>query len=324
MDRRVFLGALIGGAVTPLVVCADQPGKTFRIGLLVPGTPPDCGSRAPSPTSDALREGLRAHGLAEGQTYVLVVRCAALGGPDMQRAAREMVGANVDVVIVASNELARAIQAATTTIPVVFFAVTDPEDEGLVTSLAKPSGNLTGFSHMTGELAGKRLQLLKDALPRLRSVAVLATERQPQTEQACRRLGLGAQVFAAPNPESIPAAFAAMKRAHPDALLVHPHPMFWLERRRIVAQAAMIEVPAIYENKDFVTSGGLMAYGASLTDMARRAGDYVARILRGTSPGDLPVERPTKFELVINLKTATSLGLTIPPSLLSRADEVID
>ena len=241
----------------------------------------------------------------------------------MQRAAREMVGANVDVVIVASNELARAIQAATTTIPVVFFAVTDPEDEGLVTSLAKPSGNLTGFSHMTGELAGKRLQLLKDALPRLRSVAVLATERQPQTEQACRRLGLGAQVFAAPNPESIPAAFAAMKRAHPDALLVHPHPMFWLERRRIVAQAAMIEVPAIYENKDFVTSGGLMAYGASLTDMARRAGDYVARILHGTSPGDLPVERPTKFELVINLKAARSLGLTIPPSLLSRADEVI-
>ena len=325
MDRRAVLWALAGGLLAaPLAVEAQQAGKVWRIGLLVPGVPPGCGIDAPSPVSDALREGLRVHGLVKGETYVLVVRCAAQEGPNMQRAASDIVGANVDVVIVASNELAHAIQAATMTIPVVFFAVTDPEDEGLVTSLAKPSGNLTGLSHMTGELAGKRVQFLKDALPKLRTVAVLATQRQPQTEEACRRLGLGVQVFTASKPEVVPSAFAAIKRARPDALVVHPHPMFWLERHRIVAQAAMIGVPAIYEHKDFVTSGGLMAYGASLTDMARRAGDYVDRILKGTKPGDLPVEQPTKFELVINLNTAKALGLTIPQSLLQRADQVIE
>jgi hypothetical protein len=175
----------------------------------------------------------------------------------MQQAAEAIVRENVDAVIVASNELARAMSKATTTVPVVFVAVTDPEEEGLVASVARPGGNITGLSHMTGELAGKRVQLLKDALPKLRRVAVLATQKTRPTEHECFRLGLDVQLFAAPEPGDIGPAFAVMRRARPEALFVVPHPMFWLERRRIVTLASEIGVPAIYENKDFVTSGGL-------------------------------------------------------------------
>jgi len=325
MDRRGFLWTLAGSViVAPLAAEAQQPGKVWRIGLLVPGLPPGCGSESPPPALLALREGLRELGHVEGQTYVLVVRCAVHEGQEIQRAADEIVGDNVDIVIVASNELARAMKQATSLVPVVFFAVNAPEEEGLVASLARPGGNLTGFSHQTGELAGKRLQLLKDTVPNLRKVAILSAQRNRQTERECMRLGFDVQLFAAPDPGAIGAAFAAMRRARPEAILVLPHPMFWVERRRVVAQASEIRIPAIYENKDFVTLGGLMAYGASLVDMSQRAADYVNRILKGAKPADLPVEQPTKFELVLNLKTAKALGLTIPQSVLLRADQVIE
>jgi putative tryptophan/tyrosine transport system substrate-binding protein len=242
----------------------------------------------------------------------------------MRRAADETARDNLDAVIVASNELAHAIQQVTTTVPIVFFAVTDPDEDGLVVSLAKPGGNVTGFSHMTGDLAAKRLQLLKDMLPKARKIGVLATQRHGPTDRECARFGLDAVWFTAPTAGEIGAAFAAMKRARPDGLLVLPHPMFWLERRRIVAQASEVGIPAIYENKDFVMAGGLMAYGASLVDMSRRAAGYVDKILKGARPGDLPVQQPTEFELVINRKTAKALGLTIPQSLLLRADQVIE
>jgi ABC-type uncharacterized transport system substrate-binding protein len=325
MDRRVFLRAVAGGLLAaPLAAEAQQAGKVWRIGLLVPGLPPGCGRDAPPPALLALRDGFREHGYVESQDYILVIRCAVREGPEMQQAAEEIVRDKVDAVIVASNELARAMSKATATVPVVFFAVNDPEEEGLVASVARPGGNITGLSHMTGELAGKRLQLLKDALPKLQRLAVLATQKNRPAEHECLRLGLDVQLFAAPEPGDIGPAFTAMRRARPEGLLVLPHPMFWLERRRIVTLASEIGVPAIYENKDFVTSGGLMAYGASLVDMSRRVTDYVDRILKGTKPADLPIERPTKFELVINLKTAKALGLTIPQSLLLRADQVID
>jgi len=325
MDRRAFIsGVSLGLLAAPLAAEAQRAGKVWQIGLLVPGLPPGCGRDSPHPARLALRDGFREHGYVESQDYVLVVRCAVREGPEMQQAAEAIVRENVDVVIVASNELARAMSKATSTVPVVFVAVTDPEQEGLVASVARPGGNITGLSHMTGELAGKRLQLLKDALPKLHRGAVLATQKNRPTEHECLRLGLDVQSFAAPEPGDIGPAFAAMHRARPEALFVVPHPMFWLERRRIVTLASEIGVPAIYENKDFVTSGGLMAYGASLVDMARRATDYVDKILKGTKPADLPVEQPTKFELVINLKTAKALGLTIPPSLLQRADQVIE
>jgi putative ABC transport system substrate-binding protein len=183
---------------------------------------------------------------------------------------------------------------------------------------------MTGFSHLTGELTGKRLQLLKDALPRLRRVAALVTQTHRGIEREATRLGLQMQQFIVRQPGQIGAAFAAARAARPQALLIHPHPMFWLERRRVIQLASETGLPAIYENADFVEAGGLMAYGASLVDMSRRAAGYIDRILRSAKPADLPVEQPTKFELVINLKTAKALGVTIPQSVLARADRLIE
>jgi putative ABC transport system substrate-binding protein len=272
----------------------------------------------------ALRDGLRELGYVEMQNYIFVPRCAVREGEEMLNAARDLVGENVDVIMVGSNELTEALKNATTTVPVVFIAVADPDEAGLVASLARPGGNMTGFSHLTGELTGKRLQLLKDALPKLRRVAALVTQTHPGIEREATRLGLQMQQFIARQPGQIGAAFAAARAARLDALLVYPHPMFWLERRRVVQLASEIRLPAIYENADFVEAGGLMAYGASLVDMSRRAAGYIDRILRGAKPADLPVEQPTKFDLVINLKSAKALGLAIPPSVLARADRLIE
>jgi putative ABC transport system substrate-binding protein len=325
MDRRRLLFVSLTAALAvPLRAGAQRTTKVWRIGLLVPGQPPGCGSESSPAVLLALQNGLRELGYVEKRDYVLVTRCAVHEGDEMLNAARDLVGQGVDVVMVGANELAEALKKATTTVPAVFIAVADPEESGLVTSLARPGGNMTGFSHLTGELTGKRLQLLKDTLPRLRRVAALVAERQRVVEREAARLGLQIQFFIAHQPDEIGTAFAAARAARPEALLVHPHPMFWLERRRIAQLASEIGLPAIYENADFVEAGGLMAYGASLVDMARRAAGYIDRILKGVKPADLPVEQPTKFELVINLKTAKALGLTIPPSLLAQADRLIE
>jgi putative ABC transport system substrate-binding protein len=325
MDRRTFATTVgLGIAAVPLAVEAQHAGKVWRIGLFVPGLPSRCRSDFPPAVFLALKNGLRELGYVEMQNYVFVPRCAVREGQEMLSAASDLIGQNVDVVMVGSNELADAIKKATATVPVVFVAVADPEEGGLVASLARPGGNMTGFSHLTGELTGKRLQLLKDALPRLRRVAALVTEQQRAIAHEAARLGLQIQLFIARQPDEIGAAFAAARAARLEALLVHPHPMFWLERRRIVQLASEIALPAMYENADFVEAGGLMAYGASLVDMSRRAAGYIDRILRGAKPADLPVQQPTKFELVINMKTAKALGLTIPPSILVRADQIIE
>jgi putative tryptophan/tyrosine transport system substrate-binding protein len=325
MHRRRFLLSSVAGALAaPLVGRAQQARKLWRIGLLVPGLPPGCGSDSRPPPLLALQEGLRELGYIERQNYVLVPRCAVREGEEMLSAARDLVGQNVDIVMVGSNELAEAFKMATTTVPGVFIAVADPDESGLVASLARPGGNITGFSHLTGELTGKRLQLLKETLPRLRRVAALATQKQRQIEREAARLGLQTQLFIARQPGEIGAAFTAARAARSGALLVQPHPMFWLERRRIAQLALEVGLPAIYENADFVEAGGLMAYGASLVDMSRRAAGYIDRILKGAKPGDLPVEQPTKFEFVINLKTAKALGLTFPQSILLRADQIIE
>jgi putative tryptophan/tyrosine transport system substrate-binding protein len=325
MDRRRFLLASLAGALAAALAAeARQAGKVWRIGLLVPGQPPGCGIDSRPPPLLAVRDGLRGLGYVETWNYVFVPRCAVRKGEEMLSAARDLLGQNVDVVMVGSNELTEALKRATTTVPVVFIGVTDPEEGGLVASLARPGGNITGFSHLTGELMGKRLELLKDTLPRLRRVAVLATQKHRTIEREATRLGLQIQFFIARQPGEMGAAFTAARAARPEALLVHPHPMFWLERRRIAQLASEIGLPAIYESADFVTAGGLMAYGASLVDMSRRAAGYIDRILKGAKPAELPVEQPTKFEFVINLKTAKALGLTIPPSLLARADQVIE
>ena len=325
MNRRHFLVTSLAAALAqPRAAESQQAAKVWRIGLLVPGQPPRCGIDSRPPVLLALRDGLRELGYVEMQNYIFVPRCAVREGEEMLSAARDLVGGNVDVIMVGSNELTEALKNATTTVPVVFIGVTDPEKSSLVASLARPGGNITGFSHLTGELTGKRLQLLKDALPRLRRVAALVTEKHRAIEREAARLGLQIQFFSARRPDQIDAAFAAARAARLEALLVHPHPMFWLERRRIAQLASEIGLPAIYENADFVEAGGLMAYGASLVDMSRRAAGYLDRILRGAKPADLPVEQPTKFELIINLKTAKTLDLTIPPALLARADRVIE
>jgi putative tryptophan/tyrosine transport system substrate-binding protein len=325
MDRRRVLLALLAGAVAgPRAADAQHTGKVWRIGLLVPGVPPGCGTDLRPAVLLALRTGLRDLGYVEMQNYVFVPRCAVREGNEMLSAATDLIAQNVDVVMVGSNELAEALKRATATVPVVFVAVADPEEGGLVGSLARPGGNMTGFSHLTGELTGKRLQLLKDALPGLRRVAALVTEKHRAIESEAARLGLQIQLFIARQPDEIRAAFAAARTARQEAMLVHPHPMFWLERRRITQLASEIGLPAIYENADFVEAGGLIAYGASLPDMSRRAAGYIDRILKGATPAHLPVQQPTKFELVINLKTAKALGLTIQPSLLARADQLIE
>ena len=324
VERRGFIVGTLSLLATPHAAEAQAAGKVWRIGLLVPGRPPDCGIDSQPAVSRALRDRLRELGYIEMQNYVLVPRCAEREGEEMLSAARDLVGQHVDVVLVGSNELTEVLKQATTTVPVVFIAVADPEEEGLVSSLARPGGNITGFSHLTGELTGKRLQLLKDTLPKIRRVAALTIQKHRQVEQEAARLGLQIQPFIVRQPGEIGTAFSMMHAARPDALLVHPHPMFWLERRRITQLALEIGLPAIYENADFVQVGGLMAYGASLPDMARRAAGYIDRILGGAKPADLPVEQPTKFEFVINLKTAKALGLTIPPAVLARADEVIE
>jgi putative ABC transport system substrate-binding protein len=325
MDRRRFVLTALAAALAPRRAAeAQHARKVSRIGLLVPGQPPGCGIDSGPPVSLALRDGLRELGYVEMQNYIFVPRCAVREGEEMLNAARDLVGENVDVIMVGSNELTEALKNATTTVPVVFIAVADPDEAGLVASLARPGGNMTGFSHLTGELTGKRLQLLKDALPRLRRVAALVTHTHRGMEREATRLGLQMQQFIARQPGQIGAAFAAARAARPDALLIHPHPMFWLERRRVVQLASEIRLPAMYENADFVEAGGLMAYGASLVDMSRRAAGYIDRILRGARPADLPVQQPTKFELVINLQTAKFLGLAIPPSLLARADRLIE
>ena len=332
MTRHAFLAALgvgvvavpLAAALVPRAVEAQHAGQVWRIGLLVPGVPPGCGSESRPAVLLALQNGLRELGYVEMRNYVLVPRCAVREGDEMVNAARDLIRQGVDVVMVGSNELAEALKKVTATVPVVFVAVADPEEGGLVASLARPGGNMTGFSHLTGELTGKRLQLLKDTLPRLRRVAALVTEKHRAIEREGARLSLQIQFVIARQPDEIGAAFAAARAARLEAVLVHPHPMFWLERRRIAQFASEFGLPAIYENADFVEAGGLMAYGASLADMSRRAAGYIDRILRGVKPADLPVEQPTKFELVINLKTAKALGLTIPPSVLLRADQVIE
>ena len=268
MHRRLFLLTSLAGAVAaPLAGEAQPARKVWRIGLFIPALPPGCGSDSRSAVSLALQSGLRELGYVEMQNYVLVRRCAVREGEEMLTAERELIEQNVDIVMVGSNELAGALQKATTSVPVVFVGVTDPDDRGLVASLARPGGNMTGFSHLTRELTGKRLELLKDALPKLRRVAVLATQKHRELEREAIRLGLQIHHFIAQLPGDIREAFVAARAARPEAMLVHPHPMCWLERQRIVQLVSENGLPAIYENADFVEVGGFMAYGASLVDM---------------------------------------------------------
>jgi ABC-type uncharacterized transport system substrate-binding protein len=327
MERRTFMALVSGGLlVAPLTADAQQAAKIARIGYLVPNL------AASPPAHEAFRQGLRDLGYVEGRNVVIETRDAEGKLERLPALAAELVALKVDV-IVAPNTVALAAKQATRTLAIVFAAAADPVTSGLVTSLARPGGNVTGLSNLAPELVGKGLELLKQAVPGVSRVAVLwqlgaidertEKDRLKQADVAARALGVRLQVVEVRVPADIDRAFSDMTRARAGALTVLGSFMFDTERRRLVDLAAKNRLPAVYTVRSFVDAGGLMSYGPNLADLYRRAASYVDKILKGAKPADLPVEQPTKFDLVINLKTAKALGLTIPQSLLLRADEVI-
>ena len=283
---------------------------------------------------EAFLHGLRDLGYVQDRNVVIEYRDAEGQYGRLPALAAELVALKVDVIVVTNTPAALAAKQATRTIPIVLAWVADPVGSGLVTSLARPGGNVTGLSFFAPELVGKRLQLLTEIVPRVSRVAALwhpgdlgeLTEKQMRTEEdvAARALGVRLQVVEARGPEDFDRAFSDMTRAHMDAVIVQSTNIFFIERGRLVDLAARSRLPAMYQGREFVDAGGLISYTANVADLFRRAATYVDKILKGAKPADLPVEQPTKFELVINLKTAKALGLTIPPSLLLRADQVIE
>jgi len=320
----------LGVLLAPLAAEAQQAGKVARIGILTGGSPEIPVEQA---ALDAFRQGLRELGYAEGQNIALDYRFAEERWERLSGLAAELVRLKVDVIFALYTPPALAAKQATSTIPVVAAAMADPVGDGLVASLARPRGNITGTTFLGPELVAKRLGLLKEALPRVSRVAALwhpgvYSERTmrdmlKETEVAARALGVQLQLVEARGPNDFDSAFSAMTRDRAGAFIVLPSPMLYREHRRIVNLAAKSRLPAMYQAREFVEAGGLMAYGANLADLSRRAATYVDKILKGTKPADLPVEQPTKFEFVINLKTAKALGLTVPQSVLIQADEVI-
>jgi putative tryptophan/tyrosine transport system substrate-binding protein len=323
--RRAFIATLAGGLVAaPLAAEAQQAAKIARIGYLAVNL-------AASPhTREA---GLRDLGYVEGRNVVIESRDAEGKFERLPALAAELVALKVDVIVTGSTPAAVAAKQATKTIPIVFAAAADPVASGLVTSLARPGGNVTGLSALAPELVGKCLELLTQAVPGVSRVAVLwqpgghgeRTEKDmlKEAEVAARALGVRVQFLEARGPADIDRAFSDMTRARAGALTVWTTAMFVIERRRLVDLAVKNRLPTVFPWREGVDAGGLMSYGANFADLYRRAATYVDKILKGAKPADLPVEQPTKFELVINLKTAKALGLTIPQSLLGRADEII-
>jgi putative tryptophan/tyrosine transport system substrate-binding protein len=324
---RKFLGLLLTGllVLTASIAEAQQAKKVPRIGVLWVYSP-----TIASPFAEAFRQGLRGLSYVEGQNIALEERWAEGRFDRLPSLAAELVRLNVDIIVTSSTPGAQAGQQATRSIPVIMTTVSDPVESGLVSSLARPGGNVTGLSLMHPDLTGKRLELLKEVIPNLSRVAVLSNPANPiippllrETEAAARALGLQLQVVEVRGPTEFDNAFSAMTRDRAGALVVLPDAIFQNERRRIAALAAKGRLPAMYAWTEAVDEGGLMAYGASVPDIFRRAAVYVDKILKGAKPADLPVEQPMKFELVINLKTANQIGLTIPPNVLARATKII-
>ncbi len=328
MDRRTFLGTLAGGLLAaPLTADAQPAAKVYRIGLLGGYSPT---SKESSHVWEGFFQGLRELGYVEGQNILIEGRWYGDRNERLPALAAELVRLKVDVIVAGAVPAPEAAQRATSTIPIVMLNHFDPVGSGLVVSLASPGRNVTGLSLLGTELVGKRLQLLKEAMPGISRVAVLSDPTNPtqalllrEAEGAARSLKVQLQVLEARAPSDFAGAFSAMTKNRAGALITLGGNMFFGHRTRIVDLAAQSRLPAIYSTKEFAEAGGLMAYGVSLRESFRRAATYVDKILKGAKPGDLPVEQPTKFEMVINLKAAKALGLTIPQSLLGRADEVI-
>jgi ABC-type uncharacterized transport system substrate-binding protein len=326
--RALALSLVLGLLAPPLAGEAQEAAKIARIGYLAPNL------ATSSHLAEAFRQGLRDLGYVEGRNLVIESRGAEGKFERFPALAAELVALKVDVIVASGTLAALAAKRATTSIPIVFPTLGDPVTDGLVASFARPGGNVTGLSNLSPELVGKCLELLKQAVPGISRVAVLwqpgafvgttGKDIRKRAEAAGRALGMQLQFVEVREPESFDRAFSDITRARADALIVPLTAMFTNERRRLVDLAAKIRRPAVYGSRDSVDAGGLMSYGPNLSDSYRRAATYVDKILKGAEPADLPVEQPTKFELVINLKTAKALGLTIPQSVLGRADQVIE
>jgi ABC-type uncharacterized transport system substrate-binding protein len=328
-DRRTFLGMLAGGLLSgPLDGKAQPVAKLPRIGYV------STNLAANPQLPEAFRQGLRELGYVEGKTIVVEFRSAEGKLERFPALVSELIAMKVDVIVAANTQAALAAKQATKTIPIVFAGPFDPITSGLVTNLAQPGGNVTGLSASVGpELIGKNLELLKQAMPGVIRIAALWHRDYPdrtqtailgEAEAAARPLGVRLQLVEAGDPETFDRAFLDMVRMRAEALIVLTSVLIVSSRRRLVDLAARYRLPAGYPIRLFVDEGGLMSYGPLWADIYRRAATHVDKILKGTRPGDLPVEQPTKFELVINVKTAKTLGLTVPPSLLLQANEVIE
>jgi len=328
--RTIWLIAVLtfGFLVAPLAAEAQPPTKVYRLGWLRPDSP---APSEPYPPQEAFRRRLREFGYVEGQNLVIESRYAEGREERLPELAAELVRLKVDVIVGPGTAAIVAAQHATRAIPIVMTGANDPAGQGLVASLAHPGGNTTGLSNLGVELPGKRLELLKEAVPQITRIAVLGNPADPAyapalhtATVAAQALGLHLHGVDLRSAEELDTAFAAMTRAGVDALLVLGEPQLTDRLRgRIVDLAAQSRLPAMYDWRMYVDAGGLMSYGASLIDKYQRAAVYVDKILKGAKPADLPVEQPSKFELILNLKTAKVLGITMPPSLLLQADEVI-
>jgi len=325
--RALLIGLGLTGLVVPSVAVAQPLGRVARVGYIsnVPGS---------SPLVDLWRkafvDGLRERGWIENQNVVIERRYAELHRESSLAVVEELIRLPVDVLVISSTLTALAAKQATSTVPIVVTVPADPVATGLVASLARPGGNVTGLSFVGTELAGKQVELLKEAVPGLGRVAVLANpgnaSHAPRTKEiadVARALKIQSDVVEASTSRGVQEAFAAMAKRRPGAAIVLADPLFFREAQNLVRFAAEQRLPVMYGLREVVVAGGLISYGASFGDLFRRAATYVDKILRGASPSDLPVEQASKFELVINIKTARTLGLTMPQALLARADEII-
>jgi putative tryptophan/tyrosine transport system substrate-binding protein len=331
MRRRAFI-SLLGGAVAwPLAARGQQTGKVNRVALIFTTSPVSemAGPEPIHPVARSFVQGLRALGYLEGQNLVLEHRSAEGKFERFPEIIRELVSIKVDVIVTVTNAMTRAAKDVTRTVPIVMAYSVSPVEHGLVQSLSRPGGNVTGLTMNVGSaIPGKQLQLLKELLPRVSRVAVLYSKEEVAEEaQSGQTAGreLGIKVLPAEHtPTDYNDAFAFIAREHPDAMVVGASAANVANRHLIVEFAAQGRLPAMYASREFVNAGGLICYGVELADLFRRAAGYVDKILRGANPSDLPVEQPTKFELVINLKTAKALGLDVPDKLLALADGVIE
>jgi ABC-type uncharacterized transport system substrate-binding protein len=325
VNRRAFIALLGGVAAWPLVARAQQPSMPV-IGFLHQGSPQPSAHQI-----DAFRLGLREAGYVEGRNVVLEFRWANGEYDQLPALAADLVRRQPSVITAALLPAARAAKAATATIPIVFVTGSDPIESGLVTSLNRPAENVTGVSLFSVVLAAKRLELLHELVPRATVFAVLVNPTNPnaasnmrEIEAAAHRTGLQIAFIRISSDRDYDAVFSTISQLRAGALMVSADGFFASQREQLIALAARLAVPTIYFQREFVNAGGLISYGASSSDMYRHAGIYAGKILKGAKPTELPIEQPTKFELVINLKTAKALGIDIPPMLLARADEVIE